>query len=60
MVAAETLGSVSAICTDKTGTITKGEMRVLEIITEKTNVSHDGVSFFPSFNLMVKQVMLLH
>jgi len=45
MVAAETLGSVSVICTDKTGTITKGEMRVAEIITEKTKVSHDGDSF---------------
>ena len=45
IVAAETLGSVSVICTDKTGTITKGEMRVAEIITEKTKVSHDGDSF---------------
>lgn len=31
LVAAETLGSVSVICTDKTGTITEGEMRVDEI-----------------------------
>lgn len=45
MLAAETLGSVSVICADKTGTLTQGEMRVAEIVTEKIKISHNGKSF---------------
>jgi len=45
MLAAETLGSISVICTDKTGTLTQGEMKISEIITEQTTIYSDGVNF---------------
>jgi len=35
LVAAETLGSVSVICTDKTGTLTEGNMRINRVLVSR-------------------------
>ncbi len=45
--AAETLGAVSVICTDKTGTITKNEMTVQKIWVHGEDFDISGVGYAP-------------
>ncbi|TPW27685.1 cation-transporting P-type ATPase [Martelella alba] len=54
--AIETLGSVSVICTDKTGTLTRNEMMVASIVTEGHAFSLEGAGYEPRGEIRLNNV----
>ncbi len=54
LLAVETLGSTSVICSDKTGTLTQNEMTVTKVYTDDTILDITGGGYDPTGDFVVK------
>jgi Ca2+-transporting ATPase len=52
--AVETLGSTSVICSDKTGTMTKGEMTVRSIYVNEQTIKVTGIGYVPEGEFQIE------
>lgn len=58
MPAVETLGSTTVICSDKTGTLTKNQMTVLQVFAGKKSFTFTGLGYAPIGDICIGESVI--